>query len=117
MFGNNFGLFGSAAGATRLLRRLHRLTTDRARILASSNDPYEPTTRLITPTRSGTADAAGCPARCASGCGIGRPEPPKFDYLLVSPAEMRELAESADWAIRTFIEDDGSYYVGVLEKS
>jgi hypothetical protein len=37
--------------------------------------------------------------------------------LLVSPAEMRELAESADWAIRTFIEDDGSYYVGVLEKS
>ena len=38
LLGNNFGLFGTPAKAQRLLRRLHRLTTDRARIIVESRD-------------------------------------------------------------------------------
>jgi len=43
MFGNNFGLFGSAARARRLLRTMARMTTPKARIIAESTDPYQTT--------------------------------------------------------------------------
>src|SRR5947207_11823097 len=40
MFGNNLGLLTSRAKGRRLLRRLQRVTTDRARILGEILDPY-----------------------------------------------------------------------------
>lgn len=40
MLGNNFGLLASAAKARRLLRRFHRLTSDRGRIVAETRDVY-----------------------------------------------------------------------------
>ena len=41
MLGGNFGLFGSLAGAKRLLNRFSRMTGERARIIASLLDPYD----------------------------------------------------------------------------
>jgi hypothetical protein len=41
MFGNNFGLFGSFSRARWLLRRLYEVTSDDARIIAESTDPYK----------------------------------------------------------------------------
>jgi SAM-dependent methyltransferase len=38
LLGNNFGLFGSPTRAKRLLRRLHRMTSDDARIIVESRD-------------------------------------------------------------------------------
>src|SRR6059058_3918467 len=38
LLGNNFGLFGTPTKAKRLLRRLHRMTSDEARIIAESRD-------------------------------------------------------------------------------
>ena len=41
-----------------------------------------------------------------------------FDYLLVSPDEMRALAESGGWKLERVLEDDDGddYYVGILRK-
>ena len=41
MLGNNFGLFGSADRAKRLLRRFHKMTSNKGRIVATSFDPYK----------------------------------------------------------------------------
>ena len=41
MYGNNFGLFGSFKKAKMLLKKLYRITTPRAVIIAESNDPYK----------------------------------------------------------------------------
>jgi SAM-dependent methyltransferase len=43
MFGNNFGLFGTPARAKRLLKRLHAMTSEDARILGETLDPYQTT--------------------------------------------------------------------------
>src|SRR6185295_1725139 len=40
MFGNNFGLFGGKTLARRMLRKLHRLTEPRARIVAETRDTF-----------------------------------------------------------------------------
>jgi SAM-dependent methyltransferase len=77
MYGNNFGLFGSPARARRLLRRLHALTSARARIVAETRDPFagrtpeqrryhERNLRRGRPDRSACACAGATPARLGS---------------------------------------------------
>ena len=39
-----------------------------------------------------------------------------FDYLFVSPEEMREILEETDWQIKEFIESGESNYNAVIEK-
>jgi len=42
---------------------------------------------------------------------------PWFDYLLVSPEEMAELAEGTGWELRRVIDEGEHVYVGVLERA
>jgi len=117
MMCNNFGLFGSAAGAKRLLRRLGGLTTKDARILAGSRDPYGTDTpdhlayQAANRERGRMSGQLRARIRHRRYCGRW------FDYLIVSQEEMRTLAASGGWAVERVIEvaaDD--YYVGVLRK-
>ena len=116
MLGNNFGLFGSAAKARRLLRRFHRLTTERGRIVAETRD--------VTQT-----DDPGHLAYQARNRERGRMSgqirirvryrdlaTPWFDYLMVSLDELRELAEPAGWTVARMLDSDDTY-VAVLEKA
>jgi SAM-dependent methyltransferase len=117
MMCNNFGLFGSATGAKRMLRRLRRLTSDRARIVAGSRDPY----RTENPDHLGyhehnrSAGRMTGQLRLRHRVGLYRGR--WFDYLLVSPDEMRALAGAGGWEVERLVEDAGNdYYVGVLRK-
>ena len=116
MWGNNFGLFGSAAKTKRMLRRLHRLTNDGGRIVAESLAPY------------GTEDAehlAYHERNRRHGRMAGQLRlrirhrsytTPWFEYLIVSPAEMEELVASTGWHVARFLEGDGDVYAAVIEK-
>ncbi len=112
LFGNNFGLFGSPAKARRLLRRLRPLAK---RIVAGSVDPY------------GTSDPAHLAYHARNRArrrmaGQLRLRvryrdlvDPWFEYLIVSPGEMLEIIDGTGWCARRFVQDDGSYYVAVLD--
>ncbi len=39
-----------------------------------------------------------------------------FDYLIVSPEEMAELADGTGWRISRLLPSEASLYVAVLEK-
>jgi SAM-dependent methyltransferase len=41
MMGNNFGLFGNFKRARWLLRRFHKITSEKGRIIAEARDPYK----------------------------------------------------------------------------
>ena len=58
MLGNNFGLFGSAAKARRLLRRFKAFTRPGATLIAESLNVYETRIPIISPIRRQTASAA-----------------------------------------------------------
>jgi hypothetical protein len=91
MYGNNFGLFASWGCAKRLLKRLHRMTSPGAKIVCSSVDPH----RTDDPdhlryhrwnkTRGRMPGQVRIRVRYRAYVGEW------FDYLLVSPEEMREL--------------------------
>jgi SAM-dependent methyltransferase len=121
MFGNNFGLVGSAAGARRNLRRLARLTSPGARILAGSMDPFQ------------TADPAHL-AYHRRNRRLGRMAgqvrlrlryltyaTPWINYLLVSEKEMGELAKESGWHVARIVRPSLArprrpVYVAVLER-
>jgi SAM-dependent methyltransferase len=117
MFGNNFGLFGNASGAKRLLRRLHRLTSERGRILGASNDPSATEDPAHHAYQARNREQGRMPGELRLRVRYRELATSWFRYLIVSPEEMRALVDGTGWTLRRLIEDEGSsYYVGVLEK-
>lgn len=116
MFGNNFGLLHSGHAAPRLLRRLGRVTTEDARILASSLDVY----RTDNPVHLAYHRRNRARGRMAGQVRLRvrhlQYSTPWFDYLMVSPEEMAELATAGGWRLERTI-GDGPTYVGVLVKA
>ncbi len=116
MFGNNFGLFGSPARARKLLRRLHKMTSEHARILGETMDPYdtkEPD-HLAYHERNRKRGRAGGQVRIRAR--HRRLKTPWFDYLYVSQDEMRAIVDGTGWNVARTIPGDGPQYVAVLEK-
>jgi hypothetical protein len=117
MFGNNFGLFGSYRKAKRLLRQLQRITTSDAVILAETRDPYKTDHPAHLAYHRRNRRRGRMPGQLRirirfQGC-IG----PWFDYLLVSPDEMKGILDGTGWGVQRLIEDDGPRYIAVIEKA
>ena len=117
MFGNNFGLVGGARRAPWLLRRFRSITNDGARILAESVDPHKTDKpgHLEYHARNRARGRMAGQLRIRLRYQLYRT--PWFDYLLASPAEMAELAESGGWKLADVIDEGEVVYVGVLERS
>ena len=117
-FGNNFGLMGGRRRAAARLRRLHGMTTDRARLIAQSMDPYGPDApahHLEYHERNRRRGRMGGQIRLRIR--YQKLMTPWFDYLFVSRAEMEELAEGTGWRISRVLEDEGGGpYFAVLTK-
>ena len=117
MFGNNFGLFGGFAKARRLLRRFHRVTTERGRIVAETRDPYA----TSDPTHLGYHERNRARGRMGGQLRIRvryrEHATPWFDYLLVSRDELETVLEGTGWKLARVFEGDSGLYVVVLEKT
>jgi SAM-dependent methyltransferase len=117
MWGNNFGLFGSPAKAKRMLRRLDRLTSDGARIVAESRSPYgtEDPDHLAYHERNRRRGRMAGQLRLRIR--HRSYTTPWFDYLIVSPDEMDQLLAGSGWHIARLLEGDSDVYAVVLEKN
>ena len=117
MFGNNFGLFGSRERAPRLLRRLHRLTRPNARIVAGSLNPYQTDEPAHHAYQARNRERGRLPGHIRIRVRHSVLATPWFDYLLVSPDDLRALSEGTGWHVARLVEENGSaYYVAVLER-
>ena len=116
MFGNNFGLFGGEAKARRMLRRLHRLTNDGARIVAESRGVYE----TNDPDHLAYHERNRRRGRMAGQLRIRIRHrsytTPWFDYLIVSREEMEVLVADTGWRVARFLEGEDGVYAAVIEK-
>jgi SAM-dependent methyltransferase len=116
MYGNNLGLLASRAKAPRILRRLHRITSERARILGECLDPYEgaPPEHLAYHARNRRRGRMGGQIRIRIR--YRDVATPWFDYLFLSRPELEKLVAGTGWRLQRTIDDDGALYVAVLEK-
>jgi cyclopropane fatty-acyl-phospholipid synthase-like methyltransferase len=116
MLGNNFGLFASRAKAKRLLRRFHRLTSDRGRIVAETRDVY----RTDDPAHLAYQKRNRARGRMSGQIRIRvrfRDQATAwFDYLMVSQQELEDLLDGTGWRLERVLESDDTY-VAVIGKT
>ncbi len=116
MYGNNFGLFGSFRRARWLLGRFRGITSDTARIIAESNDPYATDQPCHLRYHKLNRKRGRMGGQLRLRVRYQGYMTPWFDYLLVSRDEMQEILEGTGWRVGRFIGSDGSPYVAVIER-
>jgi hypothetical protein len=116
MFGNNFGLFGSHARARRLLKQLHRITSEDAVLLAQSLDPYKTDDAAHLEYQRRNRRRRRMSGQIRIRIRFNEYIGPWFDYLFVSPAEMSAILDRTGWDVDRFFTGDDPRYVAVIRR-
>jgi SAM-dependent methyltransferase len=115
MLGNNLGLLADARKAKRLLRRFHRLTTDRGRIVAESRDVHRTDDPVHLRYLAQNRKRGRMPGQIRIRVRFRDLATPWFDYLMVSPGELAELLDGTGWAMERILEGEDTY-IAVIGK-
>ena len=120
MYGNNLGLLASRPKGRRLLKRLHSVTSDRARILGETLDPYTTKDRVHLGYHERNRKRGRMSGQIRIRIRYRDVATLWFDYLFLSRPELEELLQGTGWRLaRTLEDEDGSragIYIGVIEK-
>jgi len=119
MFGNNFGLFSSIKKAKILLKKMQRITSPNALIIAESKNPYiaeEPSFKEYQELNKKLGRMPGqMRLRVRFKNYIGE----WFDYLMVSKKEMEEIFKGSGWKVTKFIDHEDKtkgVYIAIIKK-
>jgi SAM-dependent methyltransferase len=115
MLGNNFGLFGSRTKAKRLLRRFHRLTTERGRIVAETRDVHATGDPVHLEYQHRNVDRGRLHGQIRIRVRYGRAATPWFEYLMVSREELVDILAATGWRLARTIDSD-DIYVAVIDR-
>ncbi len=116
MMGNNFGLVANKRRAKWLLRRFHSMTTNEAKIIATTLNPLTTTdTRHLdyherNRQKSRMTGQVRIRARYRNYIGNW------FDYLFVTLDEMNSITDETGWYVSEVIESEGPVYVAIIAK-
>jgi SAM-dependent methyltransferase len=116
MIGNNFGLFGSFQGARRLLKKMEKITSPRARIIAETNEVYNTDNpdhlsyHEYNKQRGRMGGQIRLRVRYRKYC------TPWLDYLMVSREEMENILDGTGWQVEKYIDSGNSLYIAIITK-
>jgi len=116
LLGNNFGLLSNAQAAKVILRKLSRITSPHARIIAGSRNPYatnDPKHRQYHRRNRSRGRMAG---QIRMRVRFEDYASPWFDYLLVSPDEMKRILAGTGWQIERLLTPEATNYFAVIRK-
>lgn len=116
MFGNNFGLFGSPENAKKILEDFTRITAPGARIIAGTLNPYKTDDPAHLEYHELNRRRNRLPGQARIRIRYDRAVGDWFDYLFVSPEEMREIFTDTDWQIEKFIAPEQLHYFAVIKR-
>jgi SAM-dependent methyltransferase len=120
MYGNNLGLLASKTKGRRLLRQLHRATTDRARIIGEILDPYPGAPPIHRAYHARNRKRGRYSGQIRIRIRYRDVATQWFDYLFLSQKELEELIAGTGWRLaRTYEDDEGAragLYIAVMEK-
>jgi len=116
LLGNNFGLFGNVRKAKRLLKQLHRLTHDGAVLIAETVNPYKTTNPFHRRYQQRNRQRGRMPGQIRMRIRFQGHASRWFDYLLVSPEEMRDILDGTGWKVTRFIDGSQRSYVAIVSR-
>ncbi len=116
MLGNNFGLFGSRDGAKQILKKLDRITSPDAQIVAGSLNPYKTKDPDHIRYHKLNKTRGRMPGQIRMRIRFGKTIGGWFDYLFVSPEEMNEILDGTRWRVERFIDPENTLYAAKIRK-
>jgi len=117
MLGNNFGLFGTPRRARWLLRRFRNIkSSDAVLIVGTNNVDCQAVPDYHRQYHQRNRERGRLPGQVRLRVRHLLYATPWFDYLMVSPDEMREILDGTGWRIREFYMSEGQCYTAVIEK-
>jgi len=116
MLGNNFGLFGDAEKAKTILKKFHRITPKNANIITGTRNPYQTDDAEHLEYHKFNLKRGRMVGQIRMRVRFGKSVGEWFDYLLVSPEEMKEIISDTDWQIKEFIASEKAHYFAVIGK-
>lgn len=116
MLGNNFGLFGSATQTKLLLKKLHRITSPDAQIIAGTRNPFKTDDPNHLQYHRRNKKRGRMPGQIRMRVRFAKTVGAWFDYLFVSPKEMEVVLSKTDWQVEKFIAPEETNYFAVIRK-
>ena len=121
MFGNNFGLFGNFKRARWLLKKFYNMTSDNARILAESLDPYDTKEKMHKDYHRRNRNRGRMSGQVRLRVRYKKSATPWFDYLFVSKKEAIQIVSGTGWRLAETIKSErpgrpSPAHILVLEK-
>jgi cyclopropane fatty-acyl-phospholipid synthase-like methyltransferase len=117
MLGGNFALVGSPRKARRLFRKLHRMTSADALVIAQAVDPHGTDNPAQLEYYALNRKKGKLPGQWRVRIRFHKYVTKWFGLLHNSKKEMREIFSGTSWRVREFIDSEtGNPYVAVIEK-
>jgi SAM-dependent methyltransferase len=117
MFGGSFGLFGCPERAKWQLKRFHKITSERGRIIALTCDPYRAVSQESKQYRKFNKKRGRMPGQFRFRIRYKKYVTPWIDWLVVSKKEMTGVLKGTGWQIKKFFDADKSpVYIAIIEK-
>ncbi|MDE0685955.1 MAG: class I SAM-dependent methyltransferase [Candidatus Poribacteria bacterium] len=117
MMGHNFGLVGNYKRARWLLKRFAAMTTDTAKIIAETMDPYQTTEQGHLAYHQFNRDRGRMSGQLRLRIRYRQYITPWFDYLFVSKPEMEDILKETPWQVERYIDAANTpTYVAILTK-
>ncbi|MHA1910344.1 MAG: class I SAM-dependent methyltransferase [Candidatus Kariarchaeaceae archaeon] len=116
LFGNNFGVCGGEEKTIQMLKNFHKITTDNARIIASSRNATKTDNPVHLKYHQKNREEGKPPGLVRIRLELDEIIGEWWDLLMVSPEEMKELASQTGWKIVDVLGPIKNY-IAILEKA
>src|SRR3989337_1179467 len=117
MMGSNFGLFGGLKTAKRILKKLHKITSESGLIIASTRDTFKTSIPEHLEYHKLNRQRGRMPGQLRLRIRFRKCVGRWFDYLIVSKKEMEEILKGTGWKIKETIDSDNSAYIAAFQKT
>lgn len=116
LLGHNLGLLSSFNLGRELLRKLQRLTSDDALVLATTLDPYQTTNPHHLAYHQRNRDVGRLGGQIRFRVRYRTLIGAWFDYLFASKPELESIVAGTGWQVREYVDGKGPSYGVVLHK-
>ncbi len=116
MLGNNLGLLGNPKRAKWLLRRFHAMTSEHARIIGQTMDPYKTKNPDHRAYHRLNRSRGRMPGHVKIRVRYRRHIGDWFEYLFVSKGELKGILTNTGWKASKFLDSKEGHYIAIIEK-
>jgi SAM-dependent methyltransferase len=116
LLGNNFGLLSNPKKAKTILKKLYKITSKKAIIVAESKDPYRTKESVYLQYQQWNRERGKMSGQLKIRIRFKKFITDWFEYLIVSEEEMEAIFRGTGWEFRRVIGRGQNHYIAIIGK-